>query len=140
MSDPDTENALTTHGTLYAEVPGSGVFASGCVSGLTALCLNGARFRAEVFWSIPPPTVATSGRAVPLTSNTGAFWFFDPTNLELVVKVLDGRSVNGKFWVFYGSLTNVQFGLTITDMITGAVRFYLNPAGQLASVADTSAF
>jgi hypothetical protein len=48
--------------------------------------------------------------------------------------------VDGHFWVFYGSLTNVEFTLTVTDTQTGAIKTYFNPQGQLASVADTSAF
>jgi streptogramin lyase len=111
-----------------------------CSSGASDLCLGiPGRFRTSVVWSTQEGA-ANSGTAVPITSNTGEFWFFDPTNLELVVKVLDGRSVDGHFWVFYGSLTNVEFILTVTDTVTGAVKTYFNPQGQLASVADTSAF
>lgn len=57
-----------------------------------------------------------------------------------MVKVLDARRVNGKFWVFYGALSNVEYTVTVTDMQTGAVKTYFNPQGQMASVADTSAF
>jgi streptogramin lyase len=96
------------------------------------------RFRATVVWTTQGNT--SVGNTYPITSNTGAFWFFDPTNLELVVKVLDGREIDGHFWVFYGSLTNVEFTLTVTDTQTGAVKTYFNPQGTLASVADTSAF
>ena len=110
-----------------------------CAGDPRTLCLNGQRFSATVTWRSAGGTVG-SGQAFPVTDNTGAFWFFDPTNLELVVKVLDGRSVNGKYWVFYGSLTNVEFTLTVTDTLTGTVKTYVNPLGQLASVADTSAF
>ena len=78
----------------------------GCFPDATHLCLNGARFRVEVDWALPGG-VAGKGQAVPLTSDTGAFWFFDNANLELVVKVLDGRAVNGHFWVFYGGLSDV---------------------------------
>jgi hypothetical protein len=39
---------------------------------------------------------------VPLGADTGYFWFFEDTNVELVVKVLDGRAINGHTWVFYG--------------------------------------
>ena len=81
-----------------------------------------------------------AGQAVPITSDTGSFWFFSNANLEVIVKVLDGRSVNGHFWVFYGALSNVEYTITVTDTETGAVRTYFNPQGQLASVADTSAF
>jgi hypothetical protein len=78
--------------------------------------------------------------AVPLTADTGYFWFFGAGNVETVLKVLDGRPVNGHFWVFYGALSNVQYTLTVTDTLTGTVKTYTNPSGQFASVADTSAF
>jgi hypothetical protein len=78
---------------------------------------------------------------VPLAGgDTGYFWFFNPDNVEVVLKVLDGRPVNGKFWVFYGALSTVEYTLTVTDTETGQVRTFTNPAGRLASVAETSAF
>jgi len=80
-----------------------------------------------------------SGRPVPLTGDTGAFWFFDPANVELVVKVLDGRPVNGRYWVFYGSLTNVSFVLTVRDLESGESVTYRNPSGTFASRGDTEA-
>ncbi len=80
------------------------------------------------------------GAAVPLTSDTGYFWFFDPANVELMVKVLDGRGINGKFWVFYGALSNVQYTITVIDSETQTVKKYENASGTVASVADTSAF
>ena len=78
--------------------------------------------------------------AVPLTDDTGYFWFFDAANIELVVKTLDGTSTNGHYWVFSGGLSDVQYTITVTDLETGAVQTYQNPFGQLASFADTSAF
>jgi hypothetical protein len=110
-----------------------------CAVSDQTLCFQDRRFRAVMEW-FPTGGDITSGQAFPITDKTGGFWFFDPTNLELVVKVLDGRSINGKFWVLYGSLTNVEFFLIITDTLTGTVKSYFNPRGQLASVADTSAF
>jgi photosystem II stability/assembly factor-like uncharacterized protein len=116
-----------------------GQTAVSCVAGGQTLCLNGSRFSATVAWSFGGGNSGL-GQAFPLTDNTGAFWFFDPTNLEVVVKVLDGRSVNGEFWVFVASLTDAGFTLTVTDTLTGATKTYVNPQGQLASFADTSAF
>jgi len=87
------------------------------------LCLNGGRFRAEVTWRIPSSGLEGTGTPIPLTADTGAFWFFQPSNYELLVKVLDGRALNDHFWVFYGSLTNVEFDLTVTDTVTGTVLF-----------------
>jgi len=104
------------------------------------LCLNSGRFRVRVTWSVPTQGMSGVGMAVPLTSDTGYFWFFNSANVELVIKVLDGRGVNGKFWVFYGALSDVQYTITVTDMQTGAVKIYSNTQGNLASVADVTAF
>ena len=111
-----------------------------CVAGGSTLCLNAGRYRVEAEWRVP--TDGTSGRAaaVPLTGDTGYFWFFTANNIELVVKVVDGRPFNGKFWVFYGALSNVEYAITVTDTLTGISRVYTNPNGRQSSVADTAAF
>ena len=116
------------------------VLADACAPGAFALCLNEGRFRVEVFFTRTPSGPTLPAPVVPLTSDTGYFWFFDEVNVELVVKVLDGRSVNGHFWVFYGALSDVEYTVTVTDTQTGTQRTYENLRGSLASVADTSAF
>ncbi|HET9766152.1 MAG TPA: ELWxxDGT repeat protein [Thermoanaerobaculia bacterium] len=108
-----------------------------CVPSATALCLGG-HFRVEATWVVGSQMGA--GSAVPLTNDTGGFWFFGPENVEVVLKVLDGRGVNGHQWVFYGALSDVQYHLTVTDTESGLTRRYANPAGELASVADTTGF
>jgi hypothetical protein len=70
---------------------------------------------------------------------TGAFWFFDPANLELLVKVIDGRALTGHFWFFYGALSNVEYWVTVTDTATGASKRYHNPPGDICGVGDTAA-
>jgi hypothetical protein len=109
-----------------------------CATTSEALCLDG-RFQVQVSWE--DPTGATGmGQAVPLTSETGAFRFSDPDNLDLMVEVFDGRTLNGHFWVVYGSLSNVDFTVNVTDTTTGAVKTYHNPAGVFASLQDDQAF
>ncbi|MFL6235584.1 MAG: hypothetical protein ACJ76N_20780 [Thermoanaerobaculia bacterium] len=110
-----------------------------CSPMATHLCLHYGRFQVDVDW-ILPGGIAGKGQAVPLTDDTGSFWFFDNANLELVVKVLDGRPVNGHFWVYYGGLSDVEYRLTVTDTATGVREIYVNPAGRLASGSDTAAF
>jgi len=80
------------------------------------------------------------GHAQQVTKNSGQFWFFDPDNVELMVKVLDGRATNGRFWVFYGALSNVEYTITVTDTETGVGKTYQNPSGRFASFGDTNAF
>jgi len=102
------------------------------------LCLNSNRFQVRATWSAQNQT--GQGTAVALTADTGYFWFFNSTNVELVLKALDGRGVNGNWWIFYGALSNVEYTIEVTDTITGMIRTYRNPAGQFASVGDTDAF
>ncbi|HYK42811.1 MAG TPA: hypothetical protein VE007_10520 [Thermoanaerobaculia bacterium] len=109
-----------------------------CAPTATSLCLNGGRFRAEVSWRDFAGNKGV-GQAVALTADTGYFWFFNAANVELVVKVLDGRAVTKSFWVFYGALSTVQYQLKVTDTVSGRTTYYFNPANELASVADTSA-
>jgi hypothetical protein len=130
--------AGTAQGVFCAPL---GPVTAGCPPNVpTILCLGNGRFSAEVRWSSASLGQSGYGQAIPLTADTGAFWFFQPSNIELVVKVLDGRNINARFWVFGGSLSNVQFTLTVIDRQTGKVNTYVNPEGHLASFADTSAF
>ena len=111
-----------------------------CVSDASTLCLNENRFRATVAWAVPPQQRNGTGAGVALTGDTGYYWFFSPTNIELVLKVVDGRAFNGNFWVFYGALSNVEYTITVKDTKTGAVKTYTNPYGTTASLADVNAF
>jgi hypothetical protein len=114
--------------------------ALGCTANGTTLCLLGNRFRVQVDWQALGNSTNGAGNSRVITSDTGAFWFFDPANLELIVKVIDGRGLNGKFWVFFGALSDVQYEIKVTDTQTGEVRQYVNFQGDLTSVADTAAF
>lgn len=73
------------------------------------LCLG--RFQVEVEWKDGDGRIGR-GRSKRLTSRSGDFWFFEPSNIELVVKVLDGCSINGHYWVFAVGLTDGRFGET----------------------------
>ena len=76
-----------------------------------------------------------------MTSDTGYFWFFSSNNAEMIVKVVDGRAFNSRFWVFAGGLTNVNVVMTVTDTLTGAFNTYTNPQGvAFQPIQDTSAF
>jgi hypothetical protein len=114
--------------------------APACAAGSGTLCLNQKRFQVSVDWSVPAQDRSGTGTAIPITSDTGYFWFFNPANVELIIKVLDGRPVNGHYWVFYGALSNVQYRITVTDTTTGAIQTYDNPSGTLGSESDTDAF
>ncbi|MEM7582461.1 MAG: carboxypeptidase regulatory-like domain-containing protein, partial [Acidobacteriota bacterium] len=140
--DPTTGTPIVvTAGTVTSNIDFTLVpsFAN-CVPSATELCLAGGRFRVEATWQ--NQVMATGdGRSVGLTGDTGYFWFFDPDNVELVVKVLDACLDFDRFWVFAGGLTDVGVVLTVTDTLTGARRVYDNTVGTpFAPVLDTDAF
>ena len=74
------------------------------------------------------------------TDDSGFFWFFDPAVVELVVKVVNGHGINGKYWVFFGSLSDVEYTVTVTDTVTGQTKRYHNPLHVFASTGDINAF
>ena len=111
-----------------------------CTPQADALCLSGGRFRVTTAWRAADGRSGV-GNAVTLTPDTGYFWFFDPQNVEMIVKVLNACGVNQRFWTFAGGLTNVEVTMTVEDTNTGAVRTYRNPQGTaFAPVQDTGAF
>lgn len=116
--------------------------APGCAAGGQTLCLRDGRFRVEVEWRDLESRSGDRGigGAVPGTAESGFFWFFDAANLELVVKILDARSLDGHHWLFYGALSDVEYWITVTDTVEGEVRTYHSPPRELCGRADTRAF
>ena len=132
--DPPTEPVLTIEGEDGPpEAPGD------CAAGESALCLLGERFRVEAEFTVGGQPGATAN-SVALTDDTGYFWFFADTNVEIVVKVLDGCPINQNFWVFAGGLTDVAVTIRVVDTETGAVRLYRSEPGPLLPAQDIEAF
>ncbi len=106
----------------------------------TQLLLNNSRFRVTVNWQTT--TQSGIGQAVSLTGDTGYFWFFAASNVELLVKVLDGCALNNHYWVFAGGLTNVHTTMTVTDTAhSSQVKTYQNPQNTpFRPLQDTTAF
>lgn len=112
---------------------------SHCTAGANNLCLGSSRFKVEATWT--SATGSGTAEAVSLSDGTGYLWFFTPDEVEVVVKLVDGCSLNQRFWVFLAGLTNVQVNLKVTDTKTNAVKTYNNKQGTLfAPIADTTAF
>ncbi len=111
-----------------------------CASTSTVVCLNDRRFRAQINWLVPDGTRGY-GVLAPFTADSARSTFFNPANVEVVLKVLDGCAANQRFWIFAAGLTNVQVSIKVKDTHTGASWSHLNPLDQpFAPVQDTSAF
>jgi hypothetical protein len=111
-----------------------------CTPSTTALCLANGRFRVQATFETPAGQ-AGSAEVVKLTDETGYLWFFNASNVEAVVKVLNACGLNNRYWVFAGGLTDVRTVITVTDTQTGTVKTYTNPQSTpFAPIQDTGAF
>jgi hypothetical protein len=124
-------------GGVTQQVP---VDISPCAANATTLCLNGGRFNVQAAWSTADGG-SGAGQAVAVTGDTGYFWFFSANNVEVILKVVDGRAVNSRFWFFAGGMTNVRVSITVTDTQTGIVKVYTNPQNTaFQPIQDTGTF
>jgi hypothetical protein len=111
-----------------------------CSSSPAVLCLNDNRFQVSANWTKADGSTG-SATGVSLTDDSGYFWFFDPANIEMVVKVLNGCAITQAYWVFAAGLTNVRVNWSVTDTVTDAVYAQENPQGTpFAPVQATDAF
>lgn len=147
--------ASTAHGEKTPHIPKSNVEELGvlktveknaankasCTADAQTFCFQNDRFAVQVNWkNFSAETGVGTVVDQPVSDNSGVFWFFNAGNWEMLVKVLDGCSFNGHFWVFSAATTDVEYTLTVTDTDTGATATYTNPLGNAAAaLTDTEA-
>lgn len=107
-----------------------------CQPSATTLCLQNGRF--SVTGTFVNNGTTGTAQAIQSTVDSGYFWFFNSNNPELGVKIVDGRPVNGSFWIYWGGLTNLEYTLTVTDVTTNTTEVYHNVAGSTCGGSDTS--
>lgn len=105
---------------------------------LQGLSLQGGQFQVKVLHG------ADAVPAVQLSDESGYFWFYDSANMEVTVKLLDGRGVNGHYWLFAASMTDQPFTIQLLDLrgaCTGAdcVKTYTSTAGKNKNFIDLAA-
>ena len=110
------------------------------------LFFHNRKFRVRVEWSTPDGALHGNAYGVPLSEEAGHLWFFNGSNPEILVKILDGRPVNGHWWVFISSNTNLEFMVHVEifpDILTPPGVFsqtYVSPAGANKNFIDTETF
>lgn len=115
--------------------------AGSCEPDGETLCLQDSRFAVAVEWRKADGERGAGSVAHAGTNDSGLFTFFDRDNWEILVKVLDGCAVNGRFWVYGASTTDLGYAIRVTDTVTGAVEEYRNEPGTPASaITDSMAF
>ena len=147
---PEADDRVTAlpSGETSVELSWTGRWTRAARGTLSIEARNPASGWAEVATSAPAlgRTVVTGleepARVIPSLTmgKTGFFWFFNSSNVELAVKMLDGRDLNGHFWLLYGGLSDVEYEITVTDTATGRIESYRNESGNICGKIDTEAF
>ncbi len=115
---------------------------SPCVPSPTSLCLHNNRFRVQVDWKTPPGNQGDAVILSKLSDASGVFYFFNPNNAEMLVKILNACVAPfNRYWVFFAATTNVEFTVTVTDTQADVTKTFFNPQNRAAApIQDTEAF
>ena len=127
---------------------GEPTFEYECTESSTAVCLQSGRFRVEARVSYTDSSGAEVENAPARvkramlngpTRTTSLFYFFGESNPELLVKVVDGCGINGRYWVFGSAATDLDHQVLVTDNATGVtIPYHRNAFASL--INDTDAF
>jgi len=108
--------------------------------GAPELRLADGRFAVVVRWEDHAGGTG-SGTPVKLDERSGRFWFFNPRNPELLVKVIDACEPFGAWWFFVAGLTDVGVDIEVHDLGLGPSKSYSRPRGvPFEPILDTEAF
>ena len=141
------DQALTPPGTYEPSDPTTDVLGpnftvsreGACHESPTVACLNQERFRVAIEWRRPPEQPDFDSAFVSdLGTDHSALFHFrqDASNLEFLVKVLDGCHLTNHYWLFFAGTTDVEFALDVEDTQSGETLRYTNPAYQSGGRSD----
>ncbi len=122
---------------LWAATYGRGVFrikAGGGVAQSMALSRN--RVLVTVDWQNPYSGQRGTAYSLPQNDQMGFFYYTDPNNPEVFVKVLDFGA--GSALCFVGGLTDFYYKVTFTMLGTGQVITFEKPPYQFIGFVDNS--
>lgn len=103
-------------------------------------------FVVEASFRLPGETGLRTAPGVRHTRDAGSFYFFDPENVEVTAKIVDGRAVNGHWWVFLANMTTLELEIEVTRCppdglpVPCVTKTYVQPPGQNRNFLDTSTF
>lgn len=108
--------------------------------GVVGFCWLGGRFRVQVQVDDPlagPPFLA---RPVQRTRDSVLFSFFEDDNWEVLVKLVDGCAVNGRYWFFVSASTSLSYHLSIEDCNSQSLAFETVGGAASDGFADLQTF
>ncbi|MXX60457.1 MAG: hypothetical protein F4112_00580 [Holophagales bacterium] len=126
----------------------------GCRPSASRACLNERRFDVGARYSTDTAALASAKRLdiYGLGDSAALFYFFEPDNPEMLLKVVDGCWLNDHWWVFGSAATDLAYEVAIEDLADGGgtVEYRHNGGGVIVAdngystsagvITDTSAF
>ncbi len=121
--------------------------AIGCTPSATVTCLFGNRFSVSVryrnhnatpFYDADALVKKVSNFSSPGSYETALFYFNDPNNIEVTVKLLS--QADGKVQVYFGASTDLQLWVTVRDWLKGISREYHKAVISLCGEVDRETF
>ena len=80
-------------------------------------------------------------KSAPWSGESAILWFFNRSNAEVLVKVLNGCANNGHRWIFVAPVTTLEFNLWVTGPDDGPPWTHTNRQGETAvTKSDLMAF
>lgn len=131
---------LTSSGTHVVEASGyySDEYGAYTLSlAFQRLLLQGEKVAVQVAWKNQYNGQTGTGGAIPKADKYGFIYFSDQNNPEVFVKVLD-FGASSPYLLFWAGLTDFEYTVTFTNLVTGAKTSFLKPAGSAAGGADTT--
>ncbi|MFI5180852.1 MAG: hypothetical protein ACHQPI_05640 [Thermoanaerobaculia bacterium] len=101
-----------------------------------SLLLSGGRVLVTVNWQNPYSGESGVASALPENDQYGFFFYSDPNNPEVFVKVLDFST--GSALCFVGGLTDFYYKVTFTMVRTGQMLVFEKPAYQYIGYVNNS--
>ena len=111
-----------------------------CVNPATAASLQAGRFQVTAAWSNGGSTAPAYVNCGATTDQTAYFYWIDPGNSELIVKLLDFCSISSAWAVYANGATDMKVVITIFDTATHATWVGQNPLGQGFQLIRAGAF
>ena len=113
----------------------------GCTESATVICLLDGRYEVTIDYSTADGDGGAARVARPRTADSGLFYFFNPGNWEVLIKVLDACDVNEHHWVFAASATDLGLEFEVRDTVTDLKKMYTkDPGGAAPAITDVGAF
>ncbi len=142
----DPANGVTTPRLRIAHALDALAVGGACAPASDTLCLLGGRFSATLRWDDgtgTKPAFVAEPKASSDASASGIFFFYpeDPSNWEVLVKMIDGCANDDHFWTLVSASTGFGWVLVVTDETTGVRRTWQHPLdGRASGISDFQAF